>query len=154
MARPDDGALPETVRVLAESAAAGTDVEVLDVDVRGYRNSRIVRIIADADGGLDVDRIAGLSRDLGRLLEEQDVIAGSYTLEVSSPGVDRPLTAARDFRRNVGRTVRVSLTRDDAGELQGDVIDASDDAVTLEVDGEPVELALSDIRRGTVVLPW
>lgn len=160
MAR-DDGQLPDQVADLARSVADRFEVEILDVQVKGQPGRRVVRLTADAreldaDANLDIDTIADLSRQLGDALDEQDLIPGAYTLEVTSPGADRPLRTPRDFARNVGREVRVIRSRDDErpGELTGTLAGASDDAITLEVDGAEVEVRYGDLDHGKVVLPW
>lgn len=155
-----DGDLPARIAALATPLAEASDIELVDVEVKGQRNRRIVRLVADAEGGLDVDRIASLSRAVGDALDEQDVIPGQYTLEVTSPGADRPLRSVRDFRRNVGREVRVVRTKEAAqapdvkGELTGTVRDVDDDAVTLVVADTEHRIELRDIDHGKVVLPW
>jgi ribosome maturation factor RimP len=83
-------------------------------------------------------------------------VAGTYTLEVSSPGADRPLRAPRDFARNVGRDVRVLRTEGAEGqrELLGTVVAATDEGVTLELDDAEVTVTYEQIDHGKVVLPW
>lgn len=158
--RDQAGDLSGRIAELARPLADAEGVELIDIEVKGQRNSRMVRLIADAEGGLGVDRIAALSRSVGEALEEHDVIAGAYTLEVTSPGADRPLRSPRDFRRNVGREVRVVRTAQAAqapdvkGELTGTVVAADDEVVTVETDGSPQRIALADIDYGKVVLPW
>ncbi|MFA9431274.1 ribosome maturation factor RimP [Egicoccus sp. AB-alg2] len=153
MARTDDRQLPEAIRALASPLAEELDVELVDVEVKGQGTRRLVRLVADADGGLDVDVIATLSRRVGTALDERDLIPSSYTLEVTSPGVDRPLRRPRDFARNVGREVRVVRT-EGLGELTGTVVVADESSVTLDVDGDEVVVALADVDHGKVVLPW
>lgn len=155
-----DRDLAAEVEALVQPLADDLDVELLEVEVKGHRNRRVVRLVADAVQGLDVDRIAALSRQMGDELDARDLVPGGYTLEVTSPGVDRPLRTARDFRRNVGREVRVVRTRDAAaapdvkGEVTGTVAAADDEAVTLTVDGQQVAVGLDEIDHGKVVLPW
>jgi ribosome maturation factor RimP len=156
MERIEDGQLPAVIHDLVAPLAEGLDAELLDVEVKGQRGRRVVRLIADADGGLDIDVIAKLSRRAGDVLDETDVVAGSYTLEVSSPGVDRPLRRPREFARNVGRDVRV-VRRDEAdepGELTGMLVEVTDDALTLRVADDEVTVPLDDVEHGKVVLPW
>lgn len=157
----DESQLAERVRALATDVASGLEVEILDVVVKGSPGRRLVRLVADvadltSPDGVDIDTIATLSRRLGDALDEQDTIAGSYTLEVTSPGADRPLRTPRDFVRNLGREVRV--VRDEAvegdREARGTLVAADEDAVTLEAAGEQVRIELTEVDHGAVVLPW
>jgi ribosome maturation factor RimP len=156
MARTDDGQLPAAVQDLVAPLAAELGAELLDVEVKGQRERRLVRLVADAEGGLDIDVIATLSRRAGDALDEVDLIPGSYTLEVTSPGADRPLRRARDFARNTGRDVRV-LRREDADgarEVTGTVVDVTDETVTLQQDDGEVTVPLDEVDHGKVILPW
>ena len=154
-----DHDLAGRISALAGPEAAGLDVDLVDVEVKGSRGSRVVRLIADAEGGLDVDRIAALSRQVGELLDAEDLVPGRYTLEVSSPGVDRPLRSLRDFRRNLDRDVRVvrnraAIDRGEKGEVVGRLTEASDDHLRLVVDGDELAVPLADVEHAKVVLPW
>lgn len=146
--------LPGRIAALAGPLAEVEQVELLDVEVKGQRGSRIVRLTADADGGLDIDRIAALSRTVGDAID--DMIDGAYTLEVTSPGADRPLRTARDFARNVGRDVRVQRAggSDGPGELTGKLVDVTDESLVLNVKGTSTKVALAEVDHGKVVLPW
>lgn len=140
--------------------AAELGAELLDVEVSAGA-PQVVRLVVDVaigdDGrpvaeGIDVDRIAELSRRAGELLDELDPIDAAYTLEVSSPGTDRPLTTWRDLARNVGR--RVALETDAGETLEGAIERVEQDRVALAVDGSTRELAMTAVVRATVVLPW
>lgn len=149
--------LEERLASMAAPIIEAAGVELVEVEVRGSRGSRVVRVVADAED-LDIDRIAALSGDLGAALDERDLIDGSYTLEVSSPGLDRTLQSPRDFAHSVGEEVRVlrNQARPDGapGEVVGVVREVTDDAVVLEVSGEQLRLRPEEIEHGKVVLPW
>lgn len=156
---PSNDEIATRIRALAEPVVADHGVELVEVEVRGARGSRVVRVVADADEGLDLDLIADLSRELGDQLDEDDLVDGRYTLEVSSPGVDRPLRTPANFRRNVGRDVRVVRNRDaidrgEKGELTGTLDAVDDDALTLTVGSDTVTVPHADVDHGKVVLPW
>lgn len=148
--------LPGRLVALAEPVAQQQGVDLVDVEVKGPRNRRVVRLVADADGGLDIDRIAELSRAVGDAID--DVVPGAYTLEVTSPGTDRPLRRLRDFERNLGREVRVQRTQqaaaDAPGEVTGTVVAVTDGVVRLDVHGDEVGVPIDDIDHGKVQLPW
>lgn len=160
MATNDEGVLPARVRDLAAPIADELGVEVLDVTVTGGKGRRLVRLTADTvdleAAGLDIDTIATMSRRLGDLLDEHDLLPGAYTLEVTSPGADRPLTRPRDFARNVGREVRVTRHGDDEDvpPLTGEVVASTADAVTLATASGEVVVPFEDLDHARVVLPW
>lgn len=152
MSTTTDQALRDAISALAAPIVADAGADLEDVELRGQRGSRLVRIVVDRDGGVDVDLITALSRDLGTALDAEDLVEGRYTLEVSSPGATRPLRSGRDFDRNQGRPVRIS--RVGQPELTGTVITADDHAVTLDVDGDHISVPLDEVDHGRVVLPW
>ena len=122
--------------------AAGFDLEDVAVTAAGRRN--VIRVVVDRDGGLDLDAVAEVSRVVSDALDTSDVTgASSYTLEVTSPGVDRPLTEPRHWRRAVGRMVV-------AGATTGRVVGADDDGVTFDVDGVEQTVPYADLPAGRV----
>jgi ribosome maturation factor RimP len=146
-------ALPSHVLELAERAASTHGVEVLELKLRGQGRGRVLSVILDADDPVEADVVERVSKDLSRALDQADPLPGSYTLEVTTPGLGRPLQTARDFRRQRGHEVSI-VRGGDAPSVQGMVLDADDQAVTLDVDGSEVQVPLSGVVRGTVVLPW
>ncbi|PZA19348.1 ribosome maturation factor RimP [Modestobacter versicolor] len=116
-------------------AAAGYDLEELVVRPAGQRS--VVRVVVDRDAGVSLDDVAELSRALSELLDAEDEALGRspYVLEVTSPGVDRPLTAPRHWRRNVGRLVSVAVgPQGSAEQLTARVLRVEDDGVVLGVE--------------------
>jgi ribosome maturation factor RimP len=132
-------------------ATTGADLENVDVSKAGKRS--VVRVVVDRDGGVSMDDVADVSRVVSDALDELDeadpsALGPSYVLEVTSPGVDRPLTAPRHWRRNVGRLVAVAMR--EGPNVVGRVSAADDDAVTLDVDGDERTVPLAVVVRGTV----
>lgn len=143
MSRAGDAVAPVVEPVVV---ANGYDLEGLSVTTAGRR--RLVRVVIDRDGGVTLDDAAAISRDISAALDEADPMgATAYVLEVTSPGVDRPLTLPRHWRRNLGRLVRVTLP-DEA--FDGRVVACTEDAVTLETEGTTREVALSTIDKAIV----
>nr|WP_207630861.1 MULTISPECIES: ribosome maturation factor RimP [unclassified Actinopolyspora] len=135
---------PTVAQTVAE---VGFDLEELDVQQSGRR--RQLKVVIDADDGVDLDDIADVSRALSETLDEYDhVLAGSYTLEVTSPGVDRPLTKQRHWRRARNRLARILLT--DGGEFLGRVGCAEESGVWVLADGRVRRLIYGDIERAVV----
>ncbi len=131
-------------------AAEGLDLEDVVVNRAGSRS--VVRVVVDADDGLDLDAVAEVSRAVSAVLDDaDDVLRGAYVLEVTSPGVDRPLTAPRHWRRARGRKVHV--VRTDSSDVIGRLVESSDDEggdAALETDKGVVRVAYADVRRATV----
>ena len=128
-------------------ADAGYDLETVDVQPAGRR--RLLRVVVDGDSGIDLDAIAALTRTLSSALDEAEAMGDQpYVLEVTSPGVDRPLTQPRHWRRARGHLVEVTLA--DGVVLAGRVQTADEEAAVLEVDGEPRRLAYATVRRASV----
>jgi ribosome maturation factor RimP len=139
--------------------AMDMDLEAVKVSAAGRR--RVLRVIVDSDGGISLDDIAEVSREVSARLDAKDAMGDApYTLEVSSPGIDRPLTQRRHWRRAIGRLVIVPVTaaaplagqEPQAGpvDLEARVIDADDDGVTLEVDGALRLVSYDDLGPGRV----
>lgn len=154
-------ALPSHVQELADRVAAGHGVEVLELGLRGQGRGRVLSVVLDAEEPVEADVVEEVSKDLSRALDETDPVAGSYTLEVSTPGLSRLLHTRRDFRRQRGHEVAVVCRgtpspedAEDTTSVRGVVVDADDEAVVLEVEGSQVRVPLSEVVRGKVVLPW
>jgi len=132
--------------------SAGLDLESVKVAAAGRR--RLLRVVVDADRRPSLDDIAELSRSLSKELDESGVMGeAAYTLEVSSPGVDRPLTEPRHWRRVQGRLVRVPLAPGapgHAGTIEGRVITAGPGGVILDVAGRQREFGYQELGPGQV----
>jgi ribosome maturation factor RimP len=146
---------PRLVQLL-EPVVAGAGLDLEDVTVSAAGRRSVVRVVVDKDGGVPLDDVAEVSRVVAEVLDELDAdepgaLGTSYVLEVSSPGVDRPLTAPRHWRRNTGRLVKA--VRREGGEVTGRVLradDAEDGEVVLDVDGDERALPYADVARGLV----
>ena len=127
--------------------AMGLDIEALDVTPAGRR--RLLRVAVDKDGGVTMDDVAEATKELSRLLDASDAMGEQpYTLEVTSPGIDRPLTLPRHWRRNAGRLVKVRTQEGES--VRGRITSSDDDAVRLDVDGTPRELLLAQVTKAHV----
>lgn len=127
------------------------DVEAVELTPAGKR--RVLRVAVDKDGGVTLDDVAEATREVNSVLDESDVMGEHpYTLEVTSRGVDRPLTLPRHWRRNTDRLVKASLV--EGGEVEGRIIGSTEDTVTLRVDGTEREIALADIAKAKVQIEF
>jgi ribosome maturation factor RimP len=128
-------------------SALGFDVEAVELTPAGKR--RVLRVAVDKDGGVTLDDVAEATREVDRVLEDSDVMGEMpYTLEVTSRGVDRPLTLPRHWRRNAQRLVKATLV--DGSTVTGRIGASTEDAVTLDVDGVSREVPYADVAKALV----
>jgi ribosome maturation factor RimP len=133
---------------------AAEDVELDDLEVLG--GGKIVRVTVDAEESLGIDRIAELSRAVSRLIDEEDPFSGSYTLEVSSPGLERKLRLPRHFEKAVGRTAKVKTHTPIDGDKThtGTIVANDDDGFRLDVEGAEYQIAYSQVASAHTVFVW
>ena len=103
----EDSAI-DSIRAVAERVTAGRGFELVDVETRREKGGHLVRLFVDAAGGIGLAELQSVSEEVSAILDAQDPIASSYTLEVSSPGLDRPLKTASDYEKAVGKLVKLS----------------------------------------------
>ncbi|MEU8787630.1 ribosome maturation factor RimP [Streptomyces sp. NPDC048637] len=124
----------ERLRGLLEPLIAARDLDLEEIEVTPAGKRRVLRIVVDSDEGVQLDECAALSREASQVLDDSDVMGGTpYTLEVTSPGADRPLTELRHYRRAVGRLIKAQLH--EGGELVARIIAVDDSGLDLEVPG-------------------
>ena len=145
----------DAVRALVEPICVAAEVELVDVELE----SGVLLITVDKDGGLPVGSLTKVTRQINRLLDEDDPIPGKYTLEVSSPGLERKLRTPAHFQRAVGETITVrTSTRAEGGpqRFQAALTAADDDGVTVLADGAdaPVTLRYDQIDKARTVFVW
>lgn len=150
--RVDLAAARARVRQVIEPVLADAGYDLEDVSVTRAGRRHVVRVLVDTDGGIKLDDVAVVSREISAALDEAEerggeVLAGEYQLEVGSPGVDRPLTLPRHWRRNRGRLVAVDG-------LTGRVVDVGDEGVVLDVDGVPRSVAFAELGPGKVQIEF
>jgi len=135
-------------------AATGLDVEAIDLTPAGKR--RLLRVAVDKDGGVTLDDIAEATKEVSRVLDGPDGsdVMGEqpYTLEVTSPGTDRPLTHPRHWRRNQGRLVKATLA--DGRTVTGRITDSDDTRAVLDVDGNRDEIAFVDVKKAKIQIEF
>ena len=138
--------------VVAEAVAgAGFDLDALDVQQAGRR--KLVKVVVDSDDGVGLDEVAGISRAVSAVLDRHEhLIAGAYTLEVTSPGVDRPLTLPRHWRRAKYRLVRIS-PHEGAG-FVGRVGYAGQSAVRVLAHGEIRGVRYADVAKAVIEIEF
>jgi ribosome maturation factor RimP len=143
---------------LAEPLAALEGMEIVDIEFRreGSRGGRVLRLYLDKEGGANVDDLSRVSRELSDLLDARDAIEGAYTLEVSSPGINRPLKRPEHFARFVGKRVRVRSREMIHGRRSflGVLQEVLEDRIRLTQDGTPYEIPFSMIEKSNYEHDW
>jgi ribosome maturation factor RimP len=150
--RVDLTAARARVRAVIEPVVTEVGYDLEDVTVARAGRRHVVRVLVDTDGGISLDDVAIVSRAISAALDAAEeggaeVVAGEYQLEVGSPGVDRPLTLPRHWRRNRGRLVAVNG-------LTGRVVETDDDGIVLDVDGTTRALRYDELGPGRVQIEF
>ncbi len=147
----------EEVRNLAEAVVSRRSLRLWDVELAGAPGRAIVRVLVDADGGINLDTIAEVSEELSRALDLHDLLQGRYTLEVSSPGLERNLKSPEHFRLSLGKKVMVKTKTPLVGEshrVDGLIREAKDDEVAIEAGGGEVLVPYGAIKTARTVFEW
>jgi ribosome maturation factor RimP len=159
MAAVQNKELVERITELGERSAMGTDIEVAEIQIRGAGNARLLRVYIDKPGGVTHGDCQLISERLGTLLDEDDPFPdGGYTLEVSSPGIERRLSKPRDFERVVGRKIRLAVQP--PGEtrrslVEGRLAQCSGGSLEVEVaPGNLVRVPLESVQKANLKFEW
>jgi ribosome maturation factor RimP len=158
MAAAENSSLTNHVTLLGERAATGTQIEITEVQIRGAGKARLVRVYIDKPGGVTHGDCEMISQKLSELLDLEDAIPGdTYTLEVSSPGIERKLSKPRDFERVVGQKIKLTTLEPVAGRtsLEGKLEQFADGHLDLEIaPGNLVQIPLNQVRRANLKFEW
>jgi ribosome maturation factor RimP len=139
---------------VVERYVAAEGVELDDIEILG--SGRVLRVVLDAQGGLGVDRIADLSRGISRLIDDHDPMQAGYTLEVTSPGLERTLRRPAQYRKSLGRELKVKTEVPVDGERnhRGVLLSADDEGFTLDEDGATATYRYRDVASARTVFVW
>jgi ribosome maturation factor RimP len=150
----DRAAITQRIWGLAEPVVVTAGLELVDVQYRPEGGRAVLRLLIDRPtGGVTIDELARISRELGHLLDAHDAVPGRYNLECSSPGLNRPLVKPEHFRRAAGQRVYVKMRNPIAGRRQfrGVLADTAADAATIDdPDAGRVVLPLADVERANI----
>jgi ribosome maturation factor RimP len=138
---------------LAESVLDDLGFELVDVEYLSEHGRWVLRIYVDKEGGVTIDDCANLSREIGDLIDIKDVIEQEYVLEVSSPGLNRPLKKERDFARVIGKKIKIRMFApvDGRRNFSGYLKDFQDQKLYIEVEGELVNLSWKEVDKANLV---
>lgn len=131
-------------------------IELVDIELKKEAGGKTLRIYLDKPGGISVDDCAEVSRELGVQLDVNDVIEGSYTLEVSSPGLRRPLRKESDFERFAGKKVKIKTTQpfENRRNFKGDLVGIDESVVSVNVDGKLYRLPMDSIKKANLEIDF
>ena len=144
------------VGILAESILSNVGMELVDVEYRREGKGWVLRLFIDKDGGITLDDCSRVSQEVGRSLDVEDLILSPYTLEVSSPGLNRTLKKEGDFVKYRNHAIRVK-TNTPIGirrQFEGKLLSVSEDRIEMEVDREVVYVPLADIAKAHLMFDW
>lgn len=146
------------VEALIRPVVEAAGMELVEAVLGRERGRRVLRVTVDREGGVDLDAISEVSERISRRLDLEgfDPGAGPYSLEVSSPGLERPLRGPRDFRRRVGERVRVR-TREPVGGArthEGALVSADEDGIVVAAGGGERRIPYGEIRSARIVIDW
>jgi ribosome maturation factor RimP len=144
-----------TIVDAVEPVVAALGLELYDVEVTGTGRALVVRVLVDREGGIDLDTVGTAAEAISPVLDSDQVaraLPGAYALEVSSPGLERPLRRPEHFRRAVGSTISVKIP---GRRLRGVVVEADDDSVELALqDGTTERISYTDVAQARTVFEW
>ncbi len=147
----------EEVSDLATSVVRRRSLRLWDIEMGGSKGRRIVRVYVDGDDGVDLDTVAEVADEISRGLDLRDPIEGRYTLEVSSPGLERSLKRPEHFAASVGKQVMVKTKnkiQDEGHRIDGTVVEAGDVAVSLQTANDVVDVPYDEVKSARTVFEW
>lgn len=154
--------IEEKILQIAEKNLSSDDLFIVDLVITGNSGRQKISITLDGDNGVDIDTCAYLSRKVGNEIEETNLIEAAYVLEVSSPGVDQPLKLKRQYYRNIGRKVSVTLLDD--SQINGLLKEVNEELIVLDAEKkdksskkiiiESRQIAFSDIKKTNVLVSF
>ncbi|MFW8601635.1 ribosome maturation factor RimP [Desulfobacterota bacterium M19] len=143
------------IKVLISPIIDDLGLELVDLMLRNEQEGLTLRVVIYREEGVNIDLCAQVSREISRLLEVEDPISSAYKLEVSSPGLTRPLTTSRDFMRNQGKKVKIKFAGQQGPLTSIGVIESADDEkVRLTVEGQEQVIRLADIHKAKLVIEF
>ncbi|MGA6992782.1 MAG: ribosome maturation factor RimP [Candidatus Deferrimicrobiaceae bacterium] len=145
----------EIIAVLAENVAQDELVELVDVEIAAEGPRSVIRVFIDREGGVRLRDCESFSRKLGAILDVEDPLAGPYSLEVSSPGMDRRLRQPKHFAACKGKRVKISLSApvDGSRNFRGTLLGSDEEGIELDRDGRTFRLPYRLMRKANLVVP-
>lgn len=131
---------------------SGCGVNLYDTEIANDNGRTIFRVYITKNGGVNLDDCEAVSRLLSPIYDVMPPVSGDWVLEVSSPGIERKLSKIEHFKASVGELVKISLN--DKSELKGKVLSATDDKITVDIDGISNDIKFVDIKKAKTYIEW
>lgn len=130
--------------------------DLVDVEIKGKTNARIVNVYADKAGGISIQTCTQIARKLRDIFDEDEneFHLGDYRIEVSSPGIDRPLKKLNDFKRNIGKLIQFQLKDPSSSKIEGELIHIENDVLEIKLKDEKRFLPFEQIKFGKIQIQW
>jgi len=147
----------DRLKEIVESCVAKGSAHLIDYGVRGERGTRVIEVVVDTETGVTTDTCSGLSREIIAVIDKEGVLQGGYRLEVSSPGIERPLRFAWQYRKHMGREFMLSVRNEQGSEKQTGRLSGIDDGGIVLQSGkkeEPRRISFDAIIEARVLPPW
>ncbi len=152
--------LKEHIAQLANQYLPNDTYYLVDVVIKGSESRKKILVLVDGDKGINIDTCATISRQLGHHLEENEVMTQAYTLEVSSPGIDHPLSMLRQYQGRVGKRLKVTLTN--GQQVSGQLLEVTPKAITLnkevtkgkKIEQQTIEISFNEIEKSFVLISF
>lgn len=144
----------QIILTLLENDPIHRDVEIVTVEIIGAKKSPIIRVYIDVEGQVSFNELSDAQEWIGTAIEELDPFPGAYTLEISSPGIDRPLRTIDHFKKQIGNDVRIRCIEpiDASKNFKGRLVSIDDDGIiSIEQDNKLVEIELENIKKANLI---
>ncbi len=148
--------LQQTIEALALPILASIDAFLVDIQIVPNTKRAIIQVYIDTDRGITIDQCATISRELSSAIDLQNIVQGSYVLQVSSPGLEKPLRLLRQYQKNLGRNYKVRFHRDSTTEeIRGKLASIDGEQLTFDLgNNQSIVVAFKEIIETTEQLPW
>lgn len=144
-------ALKQKITDLVTEPLAREGFDLIELKVAQYKTSHRIMLFVDSDHGVTIGDCVNLSRVVEPVLEASNIFSHGYTVEISSPGLDRPLTTPKDFRRRKGEKVRLFFADDEPVAVEGELLGADEEFIEVLVDDQARKYELNKVRLGKII---
>ena len=145
----------ETIKELVLPVLENAQIFLIDMQLRGNINNQVLSIYVDTEEGVTLQQIAKVTREIEGLLDLEDPISGKYRLDISSPGINRPLTEKWQFKKNIGRVLKVKIkVEDTVSEKIGKLIRIDEDNLWLWENNQEIMIPFPQLVKAVIQLKW